>query len=252
MKLEKAERLQIAGLECLSVSSGKPGQPQAAAIFCHGFGAPGTDLVPVAGELRAVGGPALDAMRFIFPAAPLELDPDYDGRCWWPINMDRMMAALAAGKLSELADFVPEQLPECRGMIRGVIEWCGKQHGIPAERILLGGFSQGAMLAADVALSLGGAVGGLCLWSGMLINQREWKRWAAAAKTLRVVQSHGTLDPVLPFACGEQLRQMLDENGHAVEFVRFQGYHQIPQPAIEAAGRLARSLCEISPAAGPG
>lgn len=240
------ERIRIAGLNCVSRCGVETERPVAAAIFLHGFGAPGTDLVPLAGELVACGGPALNRMRFIFPEAPLELDADFDGRCWWPINMERMMGALAAGKLAELADFTPEELPESRAMIRGVIDWCRSQDGISAERILLGGFSQGAMLAADVALSLGGEIGGLCLWSGMMINQHQWRRWAATAKKLRGVQSHGALDPVLPFACGDQLRGMLAENGHAVEFIRFQGYHQIPQAAIDAAGRLAASLCEAN------
>jgi phospholipase/carboxylesterase len=242
--MEQLERLNIGGLECLSVTARKATRPVAAGIFCHGFGAPGTDLVPLAAELLAEGGPELERMRFLFPAAPIELDPAYDGRCWWPINMERMMTALAAGKLTELSSFVPEQLPACRSLIRGVVDWCRAHDGTPSERVLLGGFSQGAMLAADVALSLGGKTGGLSLWSGMLINRPEWSRWATSARKMTVVQSHGQLDPVLPYACGEELRDLLMAAGHAVEFISFRGYHQIPAGAIQATARLAAALCE--------
>ncbi len=235
------ERFEIAGLNCISVTSRQlTGRPTSAAIYLHGFGAPGTDLVPLAEEmLESNPSKVLHSMRFLFPAAPLEIDPGYDGRCWWPINMERMQMALASGAVSDIADIVPAELPDCRQKIIDVVQWCQKHDNVAPEHVVLGGFSQGAMLAIDVALHLGGKLGGVCLWSGMLINQTEWKALAGKATPMRVVQSHGLLDPVLPFSCGQSLRKMLTDAEHQVDFVTFQGYHQIPGPALQKSAELA-------------
>jgi len=244
------ERFEIAGLNCISVASRKmTGPPVSVAIFLHGFGAPGTDLVPLAGELlEQNSSQALHTTRFLFPEAPLEIEPGFDGKCWWPINMERMQMALAAGQVSDIADVVPAELPAARRKILEMVEWAKRHDRVAPERIILGGFSQGAMLAIDVALHLGGKIGGVCLWSGMLINQTEWKGLAVQARPMRIVQSHGLLDPVLPFACGQSLRKMLTESGHSVDFVRFQGYHQIPPQGLQKTAELVSSVASAPPA----
>lgn len=235
------ERFEIAGLSCISVTSRRlAGRPTSAAIFLHGFGAPGTDLVPLAEELlESNPSNELHAMRFVFPAAPTEIDPGFDGRCWWPINMERMQMALASGAVTDIADVVPAELPDCRQRVIEVVQWCQKHDHVGQDHVVIGGFSQGAMLAIDVALHLDGKLGGVCLWSGMLINQSEWKALAGKATPMRIVQSHGLLDPVLPFGCGQSLRKLLTDAGHHVEFVAFQGYHQIPGPALQKSAELA-------------
>lgn len=239
-RMTQHQRTALGGLDCIEVWSGKKSAlPPSLAVFCHGFGAPGTDLVPLADELIAAARGGLDAMRFVFPAAPLEVEPDYDGRCWWPINLQRMQMAMAMGRLEDLADVVPDELPDARERILQIVSEVCQRDGIAASQVLLGGFSQGAMLAADVALHLQGELGGLLLWSGMMINQSEWRPLAASSRPIRVVQSHGTLDPVLPYHLGERLKKVLEQAGHQVEFVSFEGYHQIPGEALLASLKLA-------------
>ena len=248
------ERFEISGLNCISVTSRKlTGRPTSAAILLHGFGAPGTDLVPLAEELIDSGpNSSLHTMRFLFPEAPLDIEPGYDGKCWWPINMERMQMALAAGAVSDIADVVPDDLPDAREKIMGLVDWCKLHDNVSRERVVLGGFSQGAMLAIDVALHMAGNIGGVCLWSGMLINQTEWKELAARSKSMKIVQSHGLLDPVLPFACGQSLKKMLTDSGHQVEFVRFQGYHQIPPQSLVKSAELAATVATLSSASASG
>ena len=72
---------RIGDLDCRIVSpQGLTGSIDRVAIFCHGFGAPGTDLVPIGQELVVAGGDALHRTKFVFPTAPIELEPGYDSR----------------------------------------------------------------------------------------------------------------------------------------------------------------------------
>jgi phospholipase/carboxylesterase len=96
---------------------------------------------------------------------------------------------------------------------------------------VLGGFSQGAMLALDVALRTKRRPSGLVLLSGTYIAEREWQPLMAARKGTSVFQSHGESDPILPFAIAEKLRDALGDAGLDVEFHRFGGGHAIP-PAV--------------------
>ena len=65
----------------------------------------------------------------------------------------------------------------------------------------------------------------------------------AHGSRLRVFASHGRRDPIIRFAMTERLRDRLTEAGAAVEFVPFDGVHEIPMPVIDAlSSALARAL----------
>jgi phospholipase/carboxylesterase len=100
--------------------------------------------------------------------------------------------------------------------------------GLPMARIALGGFSQGAMLTLDVATQLADSPAALFQWSGTLMNEDEWRQLAPRRAGLKVIQSHGRQDPLLPYDWAESLRDMLVECGLDVEFMPFDGPHTIP------------------------
>jgi phospholipase/carboxylesterase len=97
------------------------------------------------------------------------------------------------------------------------------------------------MLALDVALRSTRPFGGLILWSGTLICASEWQSIMARRKGLPVVLSHGRADPMLPFEVAEALRDQLTEAGLKVDWVPFQGGHEIPPEVLDHAGRLITS-----------
>ena len=103
------------------------------------------------------------------------------------------------------------------------------------------------MLSTDVALHYPEALGGLIVWSGALINESTWTEKANAQSALTVVQSHGRVDPILPFSGGEDLRDMLTESGHTVRFCEFNGQHAIPQESIELAAQLIGEVASADP-----
>ncbi|MSP60975.1 MAG: esterase [Myxococcales bacterium] len=201
-------------------------------VLLHGFGAPGTDLVPLARVLDVPRG-----TRFVFPEAPLSLGWQFaGGRAWWLIDIDAMQQAMMEGRQRELASTVPEGLPEARQNLLALLDDVERTMAPP--KLILGGFSQGAMLACDVALHSDRPLAGLVLMSGTLLAEEEWKKLAPRRLGLRVVQSHGSEDPLLPVDGAERLRGLLEGAGLAVEWVRFRGGHEIPERVLERMGAL--------------
>ena len=135
---------------------------------------------------------------FIFPGAPLELDPMFDARAWWMIDMEKIQQLMERGETREMRSTSPDQLPLCREAITQVIEFAREEYSLKANQIVVGGFSQGSMLATDVALHYGEPLGGLIIWSGALINEPVWQECAKQQEQLRIVQTHGRIDPILP------------------------------------------------------
>lgn len=209
-------------------------------VLLHGFGAPGDDLVPLAGALAAV----VPGARFVFPAAPLEL-PAYvgDSRAWWMIDMEALERDLALGVPRDRSVEVPEGMAEANHRVTAMLE--ALPEAVGSGPLILGGFSQGAMLSCDVALRSEVPLAGLVLLSGTLLAADEWRPRMAQRTGLRVFQSHGKQDPLLPFAAAERLRGELEAAGLGIDWRPFAGGHEIPPPVLRAlADFLTTTLAE--------
>jgi len=240
----QTEKVQWGGLSAYVAHDLAPGeQPRLAVVLCHGYGAPGTDLVGLARPLLD-GTEGDERPVFIFPAAPLDLAiigmPS--GRAWWPVDLDRLLNEPTPALLADFRRACPPGLPEARDKLVRLLAEAGQHFGLAADRFLLGGFSQGSMLATDVALRLKKPPAALCVLSGALIDEEEWKPLAAERGRLRVLQSHGRHDSILPFPMGEALRDLLTKSGLAVDFLPFAGDHEIPDAAV---ARLAKMIHEL-------
>jgi len=230
--MQKVETL--GGLTCRTVQQlDETVSPKLVVILCHGFGAPGTDLVGLGRELLDSHASIADAVQFIFPEAPLSLDSVgmFGARAWWHLDMELLQAAAQGGTFRDLRNDRPEGLPEAREKLIALIDEVRERTGLPMSRIVLGGFSQGSMLATDVALRLKEPPAHLCVWSGTLLNEEVWRELAAKRGPLNILQSHGRHDPILPFEAAIWLREMFDESGFEVDFIEFPGIHTIPHPA---------------------
>jgi phospholipase/carboxylesterase len=238
---------KLGNLPCQVVQAAE-GPPELAVLLCHGFGAPGTDLVPLAAELVELEPDRLKKVRFVFPQAPLSLAAyGYgDARAWWLIDMQRMTALQTgdAAALQKMRAETPEGLVPARRELMAALEALSKSTGLPYSRIVLGGFSQGAMLATDLALRLEEAPAALVLLSGTIICEPEWEKRAPIRKGLKVLQSHGRQDPILGFRAAEALRDLLTRAGLSVDFIPFDGGHTI---GMEAMTRLAKLLGGLAP-----
>ena len=204
-------------------------------VLMHGFGAPATDLVPLFRSIRVPS-----EVRFAFPAAPLVLDAqapdDYAPRAWWMIDIARMQQSLLRGEGLNLAREAPPGLPAARAAVLDMLAELEQKLDAPPERVVLGGFSQGAMLATDVALRMERPPAGLVILSGAPVCVSEWETLVSKRAGLPVLQSHGRADPTLPYAGAEWLRDFLEGSRLGVEFVPFNGGHGIPDGVLDRLG----------------
>jgi phospholipase/carboxylesterase len=201
-------------------------------VLLHGFGAPGDDLVPLGRQLAVP-----PEVRFVFPAAPLEAGPGL-GRAWWHIDMLELQMALMRGDIEALTNRAPQGLDRARECVQALLDALERDYGMERRRLVLGGFSQGAMLSTDVTLHAREAPAALAILSGSLIAKSEWLPLMPQRRGLPVLQSHGRADPVLSFKVAEALRDHLEQAGLAVQFVPFQGGHGIPNSALDALATL--------------
>jgi phospholipase/carboxylesterase len=240
MRIETIGRLKCRIIDRLPANA-KPG---IVVILCHGYGASGSDLVPIADELFDQFTQLEDHIAFVFPEAPQTLDhlglPG--GRAWWAIDMVKLQLADATGRFREMRSNRPDGLPEAREKLTETVTQLCQQFGLNVSQIVLGGFSQGAMLTTDTALHLEQNPAALVALSGTLLNEAEWRNLVPNHVGLRVLQSHGTQDPILPYGAAEDLRKLLIDSGAAVEFIPFAGGHQIPFEVIERFGALLEGL----------
>ncbi|NND97701.1 MAG: lysophospholipase [Pirellulaceae bacterium] len=221
-------------LDCIVVDGGET--PDVAVVLCHGYGAPGSDLAGLSAAWIQMLGDQADRFRFVFPAAPHTL-ADLgmpDGRAWWPLNMARMMEAIEANAFDELHQHEPTGIVSSREALCETIDLVKQELGGASTTLALGGFSQGAMLTMDTALR--GTIEPpqlLIQFSGTLICEAQWRAAIGRLADTKVYQSHGEVDPILPFASAQRLHQLLVDGGVDAEFHAFRGPHTIDQDSIE-------------------
>ncbi len=188
-------------------------KPNALAIFSHGYGAPGHDLVGLATEIFDALGEESGYWRFVFPEAPMSLAElgMPTGRAWWEINMQQLVMLSAAGRWDLVRAEEPPGIRDAGQMLAEAVgEIVAELRGPKSEAsvpLVLGGFSQGAMLSMETALrGLASSPQGLILFSGTLVCEKQWRELAPdRLRGLPVFQSHGRQDPILPYQAAEWL-----------------------------------------------
>jgi phospholipase/carboxylesterase len=210
-----------------------------AIILCHGYGAPGDDLVGLAHAIDAGN------VRWFFPEAPLDVD-GY-GRAWWPIDMVKLQMELMRGGRVWDPDATPDGLLQARDALIETLRALIDQHGVDPKKAILGGFSQGAMITTDVALTGGLGFHNLAILSGSHLSSARWDEGISrVGKQLHVLQSHGRSDPLLSFGVAELLHKKLVDAGADASFIPFQGGHEIRPNVLDAFGLFARSRLQTA------
>lgn len=217
-------------LPCIEIES----QPQlavsASIILMHGLGAAGSDFVPLIAELNL---PTDRSIRFIFPQAPdlpITVNGGYVMPAWYDIYELSLERKLDESKLRESAGQVQQLI--AREIARGV----------PSERIILAGFSQGGAVAYEAALSFASPLGGLLAMSTYFATYGSIALHEANHK-LPILIQHGALDGVVAPALAVQAREFLASKHYAVESESYPMEHTLCVPQIAAIARwIARVL----------
>ncbi|TBR21001.1 esterase [bacterium] len=192
------------------------------ALCLHGYGADMRDLAGLAMELDLKG-----PLRWVFPNGPLQLP--WGGRAWFPINEERLAGYERGEGAFDLSGLRPEGMDEARDAVLALVSALE----VPWDRLIVGGFSQGAMLSVELALAAPAAPRGTFLLSGNLVDAPSLAARAPARKGLTYFQSHGTVDPILGFGGAKKLHESLTAAGWQGRFVEFEGVHAIPRQALD-------------------
>ncbi|MGB7325330.1 MAG: lysophospholipase [Rubripirellula sp.] len=239
----KAIRTHIAPLDCIVVDGGP--DPSIAVVICHGYGASYDDLAPLAGEWISMIGDAAKKLRFVFPDAPNSLAEMGmpDARAWWPINMAALAQSVQASRFDELHKHEPPGIAAAREALCETIRAVKADLGGDETPLVLGGFSQGAMLSTDVAVR--GDIdppAALLLFSGTLVCEKHWKAGLSRLTETKVFQSHGTVDPVLPFTSAEKLRDLIASRKVPIKFHSFVGPHTIDGESVAITSQMLADI----------
>jgi len=229
-KEQKFGSLRCHVVDCLDGRS-----PKLIVVLCHGFGAPGTDLVGLAEPFLNAADEIADNVRFIFPEAPNDLAAMGmpGGRAWWPINMEQLAMMHQTRDFKELSESEPDGLRSASDALAESLQAMLEDSGLQQKQMFLGGFSQGAMVSTDVVLQTGLEPAALVLMSGTMLCREDWTRLAGEHPGIPVIQTHGTMDMVLPIEPAMWLRDMLTESGFPVQYKSFTGPHTVPPEALQ-------------------
>ena len=206
--------------------------PTAAVIWLHGLGADGNDFAAIVPQLDLSGCPPI---RFVFPHAPnmpVTINGGYLMPAWYDIlGVNLVSQQDAAGiEKSELA---------IQALIANEVA-----RGIPHERIVLAGFSQGCAMALHTGLRLPQRLAGIMALSGYLPLADRFlaERNAANART-PIFMAHGTMDPVVVLQRGEESRNALAALGYSVQWHTYPMQHSVhPREVADISSFLTQVL----------
>ena len=187
-----------------------------AIVWLHGLGADAHDFEPLMPVL------GLSATRFIFPNAPVRpvtINGGMRMRAWYDfLSQD----------FAESEDLA--QIEESVAAINRLVEAQIGQ-GIPAERIVLAGFSQGGVIALLTALTSNKKLAGVLALSAYIPTRLLQDSWPQQPP---ILQCHGSHDPIIPFAVAKATCQSLRASGIAVDFKEYPMAHQLCDAEVEA------------------
>jgi len=209
---------QIQGLDCLTV---KGENAQTAVILLHGYGANMRDLYPLWEIWHKKG------FDWFFPNAPLTLSMGfYEGRAWFSIDIEELERSMRDGSLRDLSQKIPPEFDSTVGKLVAFVGELKKDY----KKIIIGGFSQGAMCASHLALNSELNLDALILLSGSIIAE---SRFPQSSRSIPFYQSHGTLDPILSLSGAKKLEEKLVSLNLKGKLRAFQGVHEIPETTLK-------------------
>lgn len=224
-------RKQIGDFECIVENPG----PSNAVVLFHGYGADFSDLAPLADMMDPQG-----EWTWIFPNGPETVDIGYHmtGRAWFPISVADLQQAMMTGKGKDYSSSKPAGFDTILPQLESMLEDLKKEY----TGLVLGGFSQGGMVASHLLSKAGDHLRGALLLSTVLLNDEKLTKSLEGVTPVAFLQSHGSQDVVLPVAQGMSLFQKLKKLGWSGRWVEFSGGHEIPPVVISKSREFLSGL----------
>jgi phospholipase/carboxylesterase len=216
-----------------AISKGGKGPPTI--VLLHGYCSSEKDWTPFAKSIQLPRG-----TRFLFPRGPetaRRTDGGPAGRAWWRLDLTAGGRNQDAG--ADLSAEKPQGIEHAAQAVRALLARKGNQ---TAQPFILGGFSQGAMVAAQVAFLSDEPLRALVLLSGTLVDEASWKAGFARRKGLHVFIAHGRADPTLSFDAADRMQSEMAAAGIDVTWFPFDGGHETPAAVITALNEFLSRL----------
>lgn len=194
----------------------RPDAPHSMLVLLHGVGGDETQLVPLGA--RMPGGTLV-----VLPRGYRSISGGQWG--WYRIGLG-----------DDGVQLVEDEEREARGRLVDFLGQLQRHFDVPPARTVVGGFSQGGILAGSTALTTPGSVAGFLMLSGRLVPEVEPE--FAESGRLRHLQAlvlHGADDPTLPVEDAEAAARRLVAMGIDCAFRRFAGGHELGDAMLDAA-----------------
>lgn len=218
---------KIAGIDSLQVLSD---DPEVGVIFLHGYGASMHDLFPL-WELWHD-----KKFSWYFPNGVLSLNMGpVEGRAWFSIDMAKIEEAMRRGQHRDMKTSLPPEYGTTMSSLKELVTELSTRH----KKIIIGGFSQGAMCTSHLAMMEDLTIDGIVLLSGALIAQEKLPQ---KAKGIPFYQSHGTRDPILSLEGARELEGILKKFNFTGKLHIFEGGHEIQSSVIGEVKTFLRSF----------
>lgn len=190
--------------------------PSHSVIWLHGLGADGHDFAPIVPELVD---PAWPPLRFVFPHAPVR-----------PVTINNGMSMRAWYDIAAFDLHMRQDVAGIRASMAEVEALIAREHqrGVPSERILLAGFSQGGAVALAAGLRHAQKLAGIIALSTYLpIYMGAPEERSAANAQVPIFWGHGSADPVVAFQRGSDSRDLLQSLGYTVAWHSYPMAHSV-------------------------
>jgi len=214
-------------LPCIEIEP--RGTANASVIWLHGLGANGNDFAPVAPMIKL---PDDVQVRYIFPHAPeiaVTINGGYRMPAWYDI------LEMSAERKIDLPGLLASS-DSIQDLIRREIA-----RGIDSSRIIIAGFSQGGAVAYQAALTFEKPLGGLLVMSSYFATHASI-RAHNSNKRLPIHVYHGSADPVVAEALGQQASSYLQTMGYQPEYTCYPAEHTVTAAQIEDIAKYLSKL----------
>lgn len=196
-------------------------------IWLHGLGADGHDFEPIVSQL---GLPR--SVRWVFPHAPHR-----------PVTINGGMSMRAWYDILSLDRHGPEDEKGIRASAKAVGAMLATEvsRGVPEEKIVLAGFSQGGAIALHVGLRYPKRLAGVVALSTYLpLASTLGAEKSDAGQQTEIFLGHGLLDPVIPPFFGEASKNALEEQGYRVGWNTYTAEHAVCPEEVRDIGTWLR------------
>ena len=206
--------------------------PRACIIWLHGLGADGHDFEPLIPQLGLVDALGVRVVLPHAPRRPVTINSGMVMPAWYDIRA----ADFSRGEDSE---GIRESEQQLQALIRREVD-----NGIPPERIVLAGFSQGGAIVLHTGLRYPQPLAGILALSSYLPLADTLAMEAVAANSkVPIMMAHGTQDPVVPVMLALQSRDRLEQLGYRVDWHSYPMQHALcPEEIGELRDWLQRRL----------